>query len=150
MTSPTSRAADQTADQTADLVLFDGVCGLCHRVVTFTLCRDPARHFRFSPLQGELAHEILERHHRSADRLDTFYVVVNRGTHRERLIDRARAALYLCAVIGGPWRVFTLLGVLPTFVLDFGYRLVARVRYRLFGRFDTCPIPRPEDRDRFL
>jgi predicted DCC family thiol-disulfide oxidoreductase YuxK len=132
------------------LLLFDGVCGLCNRLVHFVLRRDRRDRFRFAALQGNLAREVLARHQRDPARLDTVYLVTDCGTPGERIHQRSRAVLRVLRELGGGWRLFLPLSILPTPVLDLGYRLVARVRYRVFGRYDTCPVPRPEHRARIL
>ena len=77
-------------------------------------------------------------------------MVSDYGTPSERVLCRARAALLVADRIGWPWRAACALGIMPTCLLDVGYRVVARLRYRVFGRYDSCPVPAPEHRDRFL
>lgn len=132
------------------ILLYDGVCGLCNRLVRFVLRRDREGHFRFAQLQGRFARAVLERHGRDADRLDTMYVVEDPEGPEERLRERARAALFVAERLGWPWRLAGLLGVLPTPVLDLGYRAVAASRYRLFGRRESCPLPEPGWAERFV
>ena len=131
------------------LILYDGVCGLCNRFVRFALERDRAGVFRFAPLQGDQAREILERHGESSD-LSTLYVVVDAGTDGERLLQRSRAALFVIGQLPTGWRWLRVFGILPTFLLDLGYRCMAKIRYRVFGRLPDCAVPPPEHRDRFL
>jgi predicted DCC family thiol-disulfide oxidoreductase YuxK len=133
------------------IILYDGVCGLCNGFVAFVWPRDRERRFRFAPLQGATARTILARHGRDATALDTVFVVVDPDGPSERLLDRAAAGLYVLAALGGGWRLLSrLLGRLPLPLLDGAYRLLARNRYRLFGRLDACPIPGPEHRGRFI
>ena len=134
-----------------DVILFDGVCGLCNRVVRFVLRRDPDGAFRFAPLQGEFAAAALARPRPDAPALSTVVVVVSPGAPEERLLTRSRAALHVMRRLGGGWRCLSaVLSVFPSALLDVAYRAVARVRYRIFGRFDACPVPAPEHRARFL
>ena len=134
-----------------DIVLYDGVCGLCNAFVAFVWPRDRERRFRFAPLQGETARTTLARHGRDATALDTIVVVVDPGTPSERLLDRSAAGIYVLAHLSGVWRlVAALLGWLPRPLRDLAYALVARNRYRLFGRLDACPVPGPEHRERFI
>jgi predicted DCC family thiol-disulfide oxidoreductase YuxK len=133
------------------VLLYDGVCGLCNGLVRFVLARDRARRFRFAPLQGEAAREMLRKWGRTPDALDTFYLVRDPGTANESVSSRGRAALLLFEEIGGAWRALArLLGVLPSSFLDFLYDAIARRRYRWFGKYDSCPLPPAKDRDRFL
>ena len=133
------------------IILYDGVCGLCNGFVAFVWPRDRQRQFRFAPLQGATARSILARHGRDATALDTVIVVVDPDGATERLLDRSTAGLYVLARLGGGWRILaTLLGWLPRPLLDLAYRVLARNRYRLFGRLDACPVPGPEHRERFI
>jgi predicted DCC family thiol-disulfide oxidoreductase YuxK len=133
------------------IVLYDGICGLCNRLVTFILARDRAGVFRFSWLQGDFARETLARHGRDADALDTLVVVVDPGSPGERLLDRSTAALFVLQQLPGIWRLAgRTLSIVPAALRDVVYRLVARMRYPTFGKYDICPVPPPHVRDRFL
>ena len=134
----------------APIILYDGVCGLCNRLNRFVLARDPGGRFRFAALQSGLAREVLTRHGRDPRDLDTLYLVLGCGRPDERLLRKSDAALWILRALGGPWRVLAMLRFLPAGVRDLGYDLVARTRYRLFGRYETCPLPEPRYRTRFL
>jgi predicted DCC family thiol-disulfide oxidoreductase YuxK len=133
-----------------DLILYDGVCGLCSRMVQFVLRRDHAGHFRFASLQSAFAAELLARHGRVAGDLDTVYLVQNYGGPRESVLAKSRAVLGVARRLSFPWSLVGVLRVLPAAVLDRGYDQVARRRYRWFGRYDACPLPAPGARARFL
>jgi len=132
------------------LVLYDGVCALCNGTVSFLVKRDDGDRFRFAPLQSNLGREIVRRYGGDPDDLDTVYVVLDFGESSERILKRSRAVLTAVAALGGPWKLASVLRVVPGFVTDLGYRLVARVRYRLFGKYDACPLPEPAHRHKFL
>jgi predicted DCC family thiol-disulfide oxidoreductase YuxK len=136
--------------QLAPIILYDGVCGLCNRLNRFVLARDPAGRFRFAALQSALAAEILTRHGRDPRDLDTLYLVLAPGRPEERLLRKSDAALWILRELGGGWRLAGALGVVPKTIRDFGYDLVARTRYRLFGRYDACLLPDQRYRARFL
>ena len=106
--------------------------------------------FRFAPLQGEFAAGLLAGYGVRPELLDTFYLVAHYGTPDQRLLRKGRGGLFLCRELGWPWRALSVLGILPTFLLDFGYDLIARNRYRMFGKYDSCPVPEPEHRARFV
>jgi predicted DCC family thiol-disulfide oxidoreductase YuxK len=137
-------------DPHGPIILYDGVCGLCNRFVQFVLRRDRRDQFRFASLQSSFARELLRRHGEDATRLDTFFLVLDPDTPSERVLKRSRAALGVLRLLGNPWRVLAGFGVLPTFLLDIGYNLVARVRYRVFGKFETCLLPDPSVREKFI
>jgi predicted DCC family thiol-disulfide oxidoreductase YuxK len=107
--------------------------------------------FRFASLQSPLAARILARHGADARDLDTVYVVVNCDGPEESLLMRSDAVLFVLAQLGGIWGAAAfLLKILPRALRNFGYDAVARRRYRVFGRSETCMLPAPENRDRFL
>ena len=132
------------------LLLFDGRCGLCSRLVKFVLRRDRHDRFVFAPLQSGVAAEILARHGRDAGRLETFCIVRDRDLAAETVVVKGRAALLVARTIGGIWATTAAFGVLPTAVLDFVYDRVARNRARFFGRTDACLVPSARDRAKFL
>jgi len=141
----------QRRDQEATaVILYDGVCGLCNRGVRFVLKRDRAGAFRFASLQSSAGREILARHGITPDALDTFYVIPDFGLADERVLAKSSAALYIAARLGGVWKAATMLRVLPPRVRDRVYDTIARYRYRMFGRYDTCPLPEARYRDRFI
>jgi predicted DCC family thiol-disulfide oxidoreductase YuxK len=133
------------------LVLYDGTCGLCDRSVRFLLPRDRRAALRFAPLQGDLGRRIVAgMDPRIGAGTDTFVLVEDRGTPRERLRTRGWAAVFSLRALGGPWAlVAALLAVLPRGVLDAAYDVVARARYRIFGRYDACLSPPEGWRERF-
>jgi predicted DCC family thiol-disulfide oxidoreductase YuxK len=153
------------------VLLYDGVCGLCNRMVQFVLRRDPAGVFRFASLQSAVGERVLARNGVSASELDTVYLVVDVDLPEERLLGRSDAVIFILRELGGAelcsagqpraaastkamatvWRVCAvLLSIVPRAIRDWGYGVIARNRYRMFGRYDTCPMPSEETRDRFL
>ena len=125
------------------ILFFDGVCGLCSKVVDFTLARDRLNQFQFAPLQGQTASSSLPAGY-TAD-LNTFVLADVNGIH-----ERSDAVLRVLYLLGGFWRLVSWLRVIPRPVRDFVYSQVAHVRYRVFGKYDTCRLPTPEERQRFL
>jgi predicted DCC family thiol-disulfide oxidoreductase YuxK len=134
----------------AHLVLYDGVCGLCNRIVQFLLKRDRKDQFLFAPLQSPRGEGELARLGLHQTELDTFYLIVDFQTETERLLSKGRAALKVLWIVGGLWRMTAVFSILPTFVLDAAYGFIARRRYRWFGRYDTCPMPDAAVRRKFL
>ena len=132
------------------LILYDGVCGLCNRLNRFVLERDAVAVFQFASLQSRLGQSILRGYGRDPDKLETLYVVVNYGSESAVLLSKSRAALFVLKTLGGPWRLAASLGVLPHRLLDWAYDLVARHRYRVFGRYENCLMPGPEYETRFI
>jgi predicted DCC family thiol-disulfide oxidoreductase YuxK len=141
---------DPSLPPDALLVLYDGVCGFCNAMVRFLLPRDRQQRLWFAPLEGPLAAEVLARHGHTPAAGDTFYVVTGLGRPSERVVSRSTAALTVGSALGWPWRLVSWLRFIPRPLRDAGYSLVARWRYRIFGKLEACPRPRPEWRARFL
>jgi predicted DCC family thiol-disulfide oxidoreductase YuxK len=132
------------------VILYDGVCGLCNRVNQFVLSHDSGSVFDFASLQSETGRSFVKRFGREPDALDTFYVVTNYRSGSPALLSRAEAALFIMKTIGAPWSWLGAFGILPKTVLNWSYDIVARNRYRVFGRYDSCPLPGPDQRRRFI
>lgn len=132
------------------IVFYDGVCGLCNRSVQFLLRYDKHDRFRFAPLQSEFAATLLNKHGINAADLDSVSVVVNYGLVAEKAFTRSDAVLRAAWELGGVWRVGEVGRLIPRMVRDWLYDRVARNRYRTFGKYDTCPMPRPEERGKFV
>lgn len=127
------------------VLLYDGTCGLCDRSVQWILRHERDRELTFAPLQGATAAALRARHHDIPEQLDT--VVLVQDDH-VRL--RSKAFLYAARHLRAPWRWAYALRWLPALVFDLGYRVIARVRYRVWGRVDACAMPASEHRARFL
>jgi predicted DCC family thiol-disulfide oxidoreductase YuxK len=133
------------------LVVFDGHCGLCNRSVRWLLRRDRGDRLRFAASELPQLAALLSRHGFSASGPETILAVRDAGGPREQLLVRSEAVVALLRELPRPWPwVATGLRWIPRAVRDVGYRLVARWRYRLWGRLESCPIPTPEERTRFL
>jgi predicted DCC family thiol-disulfide oxidoreductase YuxK len=131
------------------LVLYDGVCGLCNRLVRFVLAHDRRTVFTFTSLQGDVGRAILARYGCKVDELSTFYVLTNYRTDAAQMLGRSRAALFVARHLGWPWQLAGVMTALPTRVADGLYNLVAQHRYRMFGRTAQCFVVAPGLRRRF-
>lgn len=131
-------------------MLYDGVCGLCNRLVQFILKRDAHDRFRFASLQSDFAATLLKRHGADSRDLDTFYVVIEPGQAGERVLMRSDAILHVVKMLGGIWSFARVGSILPKSIRDAMYRLVARNRYRVFGKQESCMLPAPEQRAKFI
>jgi predicted DCC family thiol-disulfide oxidoreductase YuxK len=140
----------QTPVTTNPILLYDGVCGLCNRLIQFLLKRDTRDRIRFASLQSQFASDLLQRHGANAEDLDTVYVVKNCGAADEALLNRSDAIMYLMRELGGIWSVASGARILPRWLRDRGYSLVARHRYSVFGKSDVCMMPDPKHRHKFL
>ena len=127
------------------VVLFDGVCNLCNGAVQFLIKRDRRNVFRFASLQSEPAQTLLKGHQLEFDQFDSL-VVIKEG----RVYERSDAVMILAHSLGYPWKLIVAGRVLPRFLRDGLYNLIARNRYRIFGRTESCMIPDPALKERFL
>ena|ERR1700752_4374033 len=132
------------------IVLYDGVCGLCNRAVQFLLKRDRHDVFRFAPLQSELAATVLKRHRIDPSKLDTVYAILNHGQSDELLLAKSDAALFFARTLGGFWSLGGLCRIIPRSLRNALYDFVARHRYRVFGQSESCMLPDPRHRHKFI
>jgi predicted DCC family thiol-disulfide oxidoreductase YuxK len=132
------------------IVLFDGVCVFCNRTVQFLLGRDRHATLRFVPLESPLGKELLARF--NAQRGPEGIVLITDAlTPAAHLSRRTEAFSDTLSLLEDPWRTLgKLLHLIPRPLRELGYGVVVRYRYRLFGRYLTCPIPTPEQRSRIL
>jgi predicted DCC family thiol-disulfide oxidoreductase YuxK len=132
------------------IVLFDGVCGLCNRLIQFLLKRDTKDKLRFASLQSDFARTALKRHNLNPLDLDTVHVIVNYGQPDEQVLSRSDAIICAVQQLGGIWRVITAGKLLPRSFRDAFYALIARNRYAVFGKSDSCMLPEPHQRQKFI
>lgn len=133
------------------IILYDGVCGLCNRLVKFLLKHDKDGRLRFASLQSAFAEKVLSRHGFDAKDLDTVHVVENYDRPGERVLQRSDAILRAGRELGGFWGTSSSVAkIVPRSIRDLVYRFVATNRYRVFGKYDSCMLPDPNQRSRFL
>ena len=132
------------------LVLFDGVCGLCNRSIQWLVSKDDRRVLRYAPLQGDTANRLRQSWPDSFPEVHDTVLFVDTSGEDVRILVRSRAVLAILRAIGRAPTTTRLLSWIPAPVLDLGYRALSVVRYRLFGQFDECRVPTPEERDLFL
>jgi predicted DCC family thiol-disulfide oxidoreductase YuxK len=127
------------------IVVFDALCPLCSANARFILKHDRARRFRLASVQSEPGRALYRRFDLDPDDPETMLVVDG-----DRLFRDSDAVLAIARGLGAPWSVASVMRVVPCGLRDAVYRSVARNRYRLFGRRETCWVPPPEYRDRLL
>ena len=127
------------------LIVFDGVCALCSGFAKFILKHDSQFAFRLATAQSPLGQALFRHYGLETETLETNLVLIEGRAYAK--LDTVAAA---AGRLGGPWRAFVVLRVLPRFVGDWIYDRVARNRYALFGRTEQCMLPPPEWRDRFI
>lgn len=127
------------------IVLFDGVCNFCNYWVNFAIRRDKGKKLRFTPLQGETAKQLLPQFDLHTTSLSSVIFIDD-----EKIYTQSSAALRIAKYLDGGWKLFYGLIIIPKFIRDFFYNIIARNRYKWFGKKDTCMIPTPEIKERFL
>lgn len=154
MSTESSRSS--SGAKTHPVLLYDGVCGFCNRSVQFVLKRDTGGVFQFASLQSALAQRVLARHQLDAADLNAAYVVLGYAPDRpdgatETVLAGPDAVLFVARQLGGIWRLgAVILGLLPHGLRDWAYGVFAGHRYRVFGKYESCPLPSSETRGRFL
>ena len=131
------------------ILFFDGVCNLCNAWVDFLVRRDKHKQFLYAPLQGETFKGVLAAHP-ELSALDSLIVVHDRTDGSQEIFTHSRGPLFLASRLGGGWSIARALFLVPKFVSDALYRLVARLRYSLFGKKETCRLPSAAERELFL
>lgn len=142
MTTTTSTAAPA---RIPEIVLFDGVCGMCDRFVQFAVRRDRKAALRFASLQSAAGRALLEQYGLPTETLSSMVLIRN-----GRAFTRSTAALRVCRHLSGLWPLLTVFILVPPFLRNPVYNWISRNRYRWFGQMDACRIPTPEERERFL
>jgi predicted DCC family thiol-disulfide oxidoreductase YuxK len=141
----------RSSAQGSHLVLYDGVCGLCTRLLQFLLTHDHRAVFNFASLQGSAGKAMVARcGSHTGESAASFYVFANYRTPEARVFTRSDAALFVAGELDWPWKAAVLMRVLPRPLLDRVYDGVARTRYRVFGRHEQCLAPHPEFIRRFI
>lgn len=127
------------------IVIFDGVCNFCNWSVSFIIKRDPEGLFAFTPMQSDLAQNLMEEHQISNVGIDTFLLIKN-----DQCFVFSTAALEIAKDLTGFWYLFSVFRIVPSFIRDFFYKAFARNRYKIFGRRETCMVPTEEVKSRFI
>jgi predicted DCC family thiol-disulfide oxidoreductase YuxK len=130
--------------------LYDGVCGLCNRLLQFLLKHDHRAVFSFTALQSATGKATVARWGGDPEEVSSFYVVADFRTTHARVLTKSDAAVFVARELGWPWKLGRAAGVLPLAFRDRLYDVVARNRYRVFGRYEQCLIPSEESRSRFV
>ena len=127
------------------IILFDGYCNLCSGTVQFVLKHDWKAKFRFASLQSEFGKAILQKHQLPSESFGTFVLVEDDKIHF-----KSTAALRVVKSLSGRWPLLYVFIIVPRFIRDAVYGFVARNRYKWFGKRDSCWLPKPEWKERFL
>lgn len=133
----------ESIEVSGPLLFYDGHCALCNGAVSFILKYDSKHQFNFAALTGQTAKAHLESFPELAE-MDSLIL-----WDKQKNYTRSSAALRVCMILGGFWKTFAILYIIPKFIRDWVYDGIARVRYKWFGKYDACPLPPAEWRTRF-
>lgn len=126
------------------IIFYDGLCVFCTWSIRFVLKHDKQKRFRLCPLQSELAESIASQVTRDED----YQTVV--ALYQGQMYQKSDVTFFIVDELGGLWRTLLIFKIFPKFLRDAVYSLIARYRYRLFGKRQACYLPTPEERFRFL
>jgi len=126
------------------IVLFDGECNFCDHSVQFIIKRDPKGHFMFASIQSDIGKKLLNQFNVPED-INSFILI-----DKNKCYFKSTAALHMCKNLKGLWKIPYILLIVPRPIRDFFYGIIANNRYKWFGKRDSCILPSPEIRKRFL
>lgn len=127
------------------IILFDGVCNFCNFWVNFSIKRDKEKKLRFAPLQGKTARGLLLQSDLNPEKLFSV-ILIEKG----KVYTQSSAAFRLCKYFDGGWKLAYGLMIIPKFIRDFFYNIIARNRYKWFGKREECMVPAEDVKERFL
>jgi len=127
------------------ILLFDGLCNLCIGSVNFILKRDKIGKFKFASLQSGSGIELCKQHNIDTNIVDSIVLIKN-----DSVFIKSSAVLEILKDMQIGWRVFRIGIILPKFIRDWLYDVIVKLRYKIFGKKDECPIPSKDVQDRFL
>ena len=127
------------------VILYDGVCNLCNSSVQFVIKHDPGHHFRFASLQSGFGQQVLAKHNLAADNFNSFILLEDNTVYAQ-----STAALRVARKLKGAVSLLYAFVIVPPFIRDGVYNLIARNRYKWFGKQESCWLPTPELKDLFL
>lgn len=127
------------------VILFDGVCNLCNGAVQFVIKRDTKNMFRFASLQSEAGQKLLQENGLPTHNFNSFVLLYNNKVYL-----KSSAALQAAKLLNGPIKLLYGFMIIPRFIRDGVYRLIANNRYRWFGKQESCWVPTPDLKSKFL
>lgn len=131
------------------ILLYDGVCGFCNSTVQLIINHDKKKTIRFAALQSTFAASLFDRHPNLKE-IDSLIVIESLNAPTEKIFIRSTGAMIIARYLGGWWTVFLIGYCIPSRLRDRFYDIFSKYRYRLFGKYDSCLLPPPEVRSRFI
>lgn len=127
------------------IILFDGVCNLCNSSVNFFITRDKKDIFRFAALQSDIGIELQKKLNIDHENIESFILIDGSKYYK-----KSTAALKVAAMLSFPYNLLYPLLIIPPFIRNTVYNIIAKYRYKWFGKKNTCRVPTPEERAKFI
>lgn len=127
------------------VIIFDGLCNLCNNKINFVIRNDKKDYFRFTPLQSEIGKKQLAKHHIHQHNFNTFFLLENNKTYKQ-----STAALRIIKKLDGLWPILYVLIIIPAFMRNVIYNIIAKNRYKWWGKRDSCTVPDGANLEKFL
>ncbi|MBM7583846.1 putative DCC family thiol-disulfide oxidoreductase YuxK [Bacillus pakistanensis] len=126
------------------IILFDGVCHFCNQSVQFIMKRDSKEYFKFASIQSNIGQKLVENNSTLQNLESMIYIENN------KVYTKSTAALKICGKLDGLWKMCMIFLFVPRPIRDYFYNIIARNRYKWFGKREHCRIPSARERNRFL
>ena len=128
----------------AVILLFDGICNYCNRWVNFIIRHDKKKKFRFAAMQSEAGKKLLKQYH-IAEETESAILIYN-----QKVYLKSSTGLHVLYHLGKIYSLAFVFIIVPAYIRDFYYDIIARNRYKCWGKKDTCIIPPDNVKERFL
>ena len=128
------------------LVLFDGVCNLCNASVQYIIKHDKKDKFRFTALQSEIGQQIIKTNQIDTFKMDSIILY----SEKIGISYKSTAALKIAMVLGFPISVLGVFMIIPLFLRNWVYDFIAKNRYKWYGKRESCMVPNPEFKKKFI
>jgi len=127
------------------IIFFDGVCNLCNSSVNFIIKKDKNEKFKFVAFQSSIGSDLLKKNNYNDNNLDTLVILKN-----NKIYTKSTAALLIAKELNSLWKLFSFFLLIPKFLRDPIYIFISKNRYKWFGKKESCMLPSPEIKSRFL
>jgi len=131
------------------ILLYDGICGFCNSTVQLIIKHDQKETIQFAAIQSSFAKSIFERYPYLKE-IDSLILIEACNSPKEKIYIRSSGALIIARYLNGAWSLFLIGYIIPSAFRDWIYDIFAKYRYRLFGKYDSCPLPPEKVRSRFI
>lgn len=128
-----------------NIIIFDGICNFCNKSVNFIIKRDTKVHFLFTPIQSDVAKEIMHKYDLNSKDIDSIILIKD-----DRYFTKSDAILEILKDLSGYWFLFRIFKIVPKIMRDYLYNFISKNRYKFFGKKNSCMLPTKDLKKRFL